>query len=303
MLIHRAAGRDYGLDTPYAQLVNAFGCEVIMYQEVISVKCRVIYFVLTEGDVTNHHIEVAVRQYSFFITTNLDIGFRIQLLGNAASYGVKFHAEQICAFVEAGRSVCEERTHTHARFQNVTALQAKALQSAVHCANDLRRRVIGGKCGRSGSLVFGLWKKLFQFLVFFMPVVFPCVKCVCQAAPAHISCEKLLLLRGGLHAGCLQVLEQTKGVDVVLEPGLWPARLCLLIRQSFVVLCVTGDICLIFLIGGLFGVCYRLEFRPFPIDRYFYSGLLWDGLRLNLLRGRRFFRLFGGFDAGSGWGL
>ena len=29
--------------------VNAFGCEVIMYQEVISVKCRVIYFVLTEG--------------------------------------------------------------------------------------------------------------------------------------------------------------------------------------------------------------------------------------------------------------
>ena len=41
-------------------------------------------------------------------------------------------------------------------------------------------------------------------------------------APAHISCEKLLLLRGGLHAGCLQVLEQTKGVDVVLEPGLWP---------------------------------------------------------------------------------
>ena len=303
MLIHRAAGRDYGLDTPYTQLVNAFGCEVIMYQEVISVKCRVIYFVLTEGDVTNHHIEVAVRQRGFFIPTNLDIGFRVQLLGNAASYRVNLHAKQMCAFIEAGRSVCEERTHTHARLQDVTALQAKALQSAVHCANDLRRRVIGGKRGRSGSLVFGLWKKLFQFLVFFMPVVFPCVKCVCQATPAHISCEKLLLFRGGLHAGCLQVLEQTQGADIVLEPGLWPARLCLLIRQSFVVLCVTGDICLIFLIGGLFGVCYRLEFRPFPIDRYFYSGLLWDGLRLNLLRGRRFFRLFGGFDAGSGWGL
>lgn len=105
---------------------HAFGCEVIMYQEVISVKCRVIYFVLTEGDVTNHCIEVAVRQYSFFITTNLNIGFRVQLLGNAASYGVNLHAKQMCAFVEAGRSVCEERTHTHTWLQNIAALQAKA---------------------------------------------------------------------------------------------------------------------------------------------------------------------------------
>ena len=245
-----------------------------MYQEVISVKRGVIYFVLPEGDVTNHCIEVAVRQYSFFITTNLNIGFRVQLLCNAACHGVKFHAEQICTFVEAGGSVCEKGTHTHTWLQNIAALQAKAFQCAVHCADDLRRRVIGGKRGCSGCLVFGLWKQFFQFLVFFTPAVFPCVKDFGQTAPAYIPCEKLLLFGGRLQAVRFQVLEQPQGIDIVLKTGLWPARCsCLLVKRGKV-LCVTGNTSLVLFEGGLFGFGNRLEFRPFSVNRYFCGGLL-----------------------------
>ena len=71
------------------------------------------------------------------------------------------------------------------------------------------------------------------------------------------------ILKGGLNL-LLLVLGQASFFDV------WYS-----LFLPVYVLDIIDNLGLVFLIGGLFGVCYRLEFRPFSIDRYFYSGLLW----------------------------
>ena len=270
-LVHRPACGDDGLDTAHAQLVDILCRKVIVDQEIVAVEGRVVYFVLPKRHIAHHRVKKAVRQRRLFIARDLDVCFRKKLLGDAPRDRVQFHAVQHRAVrIEGRRAVGEECAHAHARFQDVAALQAEALQRFIHGADDLRRRIERGQGRGAGGFIFLCGQQFLQRFIFPCPLGFFAVEGVGQAAPAHITGQHLLLFRAGLLAVGIQILQQPQSSDIVLEPGLGAARR-LTVTGGAVIDRILAAFFDPFLICGVFRFLHGLELRPFAIHRDFHG--------------------------------
>ena len=220
LLVHGAAadtvGGDKGDDAAGAYLINGFGEEIVVDQQIFLVIAPVHQLVAAEGDVSDSEIKKTVRELAFLKALDGDIGVGVKLLGNAPGDAVQFHAVQ-AGRGHALRQQAEEVADAAGGLQNIAALEAHVLHRLIDGLDNGGPGVVcvEGGCPRRSVLRRG--KGRLQLQKFLRPARFIRVKGVRQAAPAHITGQNLLLGGGGGAALQLNALEGVDGLHVAAE--------------------------------------------------------------------------------------
>ena len=96
--------------------------------------------VIAERHVSDHGVEVIIRERRFLKPLGEYRGIRIELLRDPGRDGIQLHAGPVAA-LHGFRHEAEEMPHAHGRLQYLRALaEAETLQSAPDGLDDLRRR-------------------------------------------------------------------------------------------------------------------------------------------------------------------
>ena len=223
LFVHCAAadaiGSDESDDAACPHLVDGLGKEVIVDQQVVPVIGAVTHPVVAKRYISDGKVKDAIRVLRFLKAVDLDAGIGIEMAGDAPGDAVQLHAVQL-AFAHALREHPEEVAHAAGRFQNVSAVKAHLLHGLINGADHHRAGVVGVQGGGSGRLVFLRGQKLLQFGILLCPGSFGRVESLRHAAPAHIAGKDFLLVRAGLPARRLKLLQQPDGGDIglIFEP-------------------------------------------------------------------------------------
>ena len=175
----------------------------------------VIHLIVSKRHIPDRKIE-EVLAVGCLKARHGDVGFGIELLGDTPADAVQLHAVQSAA-AHFLRQHPEEVADAHCRFQNVACPEAHIANSVIDCLNDGRSGVVRVQSGGSGSSVFFVGQKIFQFRILSRPCGFVRVKSVRQPAPAHILRKNVLLLRGGLPVLTLDLLQGGNGFGIAPE--------------------------------------------------------------------------------------
>ena len=252
--VHRVAAGDKGHHAPRTHLVDGLGKEIVVDGEAQLVIGLVVHLVVAEGYIPDTEVE-EVPPVGGLETGHLDVRLRVQLLGDAPGDGVQLHTIEAAAR-HAVREQAKEIAHAHRGFQDVAGGKAHIAHSLIDGLDDGGAGVVGVEGGRSGGSVFLRGEGGVQFPELACPTVLLLVKGIRQTAPAHIAGEDLLLLRGGVPAVKLQLMQEVDGVHVGPELRLGAALAQMVVRDAE----IAG--------GGLLGLLrlsvFRLpEMQPF----------------------------------------
>ena len=211
-LVHRALGGHKSDYAAWSHLIQGFGKEVVVDQEVVLVVTLVRQLEIAKGDVADGHIKKAVRQLRSLEALDSDGGCLIELLRDAPGDSVQLHAEDAGA-CHALRLHAHKVADAAGGLQQVSVLKAQILQGLIHGADHNRRRIEGGQCRFScrGKFLVGQHRPQLRI----MQVVL--VEIVRQTAPAHILREYALLDAVGQPMLALQLLQKLNGADVVIK--------------------------------------------------------------------------------------
>ena len=191
--IHRIAAGNKGHDTTGPNLIQCLGKEI-----VVDRKSEFIIWLIADTVVAKWHIAhgqiIEIAAVGGFKTCHLDFCLRIQLLRNSPCDGIQFHTIQ-SAFQHGIRQHTEEVADTHRRFQNIAFLKSHTVQRFIDCTDHGRTGVVRIQSRSPGCGIFFFRKSCFQFLIFACPGSFPCVKGICQPAPADIIGQCFLFFR------------------------------------------------------------------------------------------------------------
>ena len=194
------AGGDKRHNAAGAQLVDSLCKEIVVDGKVQPIILRVVDLKIAERHIANGTIKIVIGEKGVFIACDLDIGFLIQLLGNAARNAVQFHAVEF-GITAAKMSVGEKCTCTHAGFKDFAAIYAEALQRTVDGMDNSGRRIKSRQCTAAGGFILGFGQCFFQLAVLVRPCTFVRVKRIGKAAPAGVLCQNfLLVLKSGAAA-------------------------------------------------------------------------------------------------------
>ena len=143
-LIQRALGGHESNDAARSHLVQSFGKEVVVDQEVVLVIALVRQLEIAEGDVADGHIKKAVRQLRSLEALDSDGGCLIELLCDSPGDSVQLYAED-AGVGHALRLHAHKMADAAGRLQQVPVLKAQVLQSLIHSANHDGRCIKGGQ--------------------------------------------------------------------------------------------------------------------------------------------------------------
>ena len=96
-------------------LVDAFGDEIVVNQEMVFVIIRIEYAVTAERYVRYHKVKGIVLKTGFFKPLDLYSCLRIQFGSDSTRYAVKFHTVQMRAVRDFLRHKSEKITRSHCR--------------------------------------------------------------------------------------------------------------------------------------------------------------------------------------------
>ena len=96
-------------------LVDAFGDEIVVNQEMVFVVIRIEYAVTAERHVRYHKVKGIVLKTGFFKPLDLYSCLRIQFGSDSARYAVKFHTVQMRSVRDFLRHKSEKITRSHCR--------------------------------------------------------------------------------------------------------------------------------------------------------------------------------------------
>ena len=82
-LVHGAFGGDKGDDAARTHLVQRFGDEIIVDQQVLAVVAFVMHLVAAKGDVAHRKVKEIVRVVGAFKAVHRNVCFLVKLLCNA----------------------------------------------------------------------------------------------------------------------------------------------------------------------------------------------------------------------------
>ena len=125
---------------------------------------------------------------------------------------------------------------------------------------------MGIQGGGSGRSVFLRGQQFFQFRKLGSPRRFVRVKGICQATPANIAGQYLLLLRRGLPGGLLQMLQQLNRCHIGLVLGLG-AALTQMVVTDMEILGVAAQVVFVLLVGRLLSRPLTGEGLPLTVYR------------------------------------
>ena len=189
--IHGAFGSDECHDAAGSDLIQCLSEEIIMDQPMMLVIPLVQHLEITKGNIADSHIKEAVGHLHLFKAGHSNGTVLIELLGNPSGDRIQFHTVGMTA-CHGIRDHTNEIADTAGGFQDVALFESHVMKGLIHGPDDDRGSVKGSQAAFSGSIVFLYIQKVFQFLVFGMPVIEP----VGQTTPAHILRKDFLFLRG-----------------------------------------------------------------------------------------------------------
>ena len=172
-------------------LVQRLGKEIIVDVEAQLVVSRVIDRILTKGHVADCHIKKAVWKVYLFKPAHSDPGLWIEEGRDAPGDAVQLHTVELTAR-HGLRQQAEEVADAAGGFQNVALLEAEIAQGLIDRLDNHGAGVVGVQGGGPGGGVLCLIQQPLQLRVFCAPILLVLVKCLGQAAPAHIAGEDFL---------------------------------------------------------------------------------------------------------------
>ena len=210
--IQRVPAGDKGHHAARAHLVQRLGKEIVVDGESQLVVILVVHPILTKGHIANGKI-VEVLLPGGLKARHRDLGFRVELLGNAARDAVQFHAVQLTSRHALGKHP-EEIAYAAGRFQDVAGLKAHALYCIIDGTDHGRAGVMGVQGAGPGGSIFLRGQQFFQLRVFLGPAVLVRVKGVGKAAPANVLGQNFLFFRGSVPVFRLQSLQGADGLHI-----------------------------------------------------------------------------------------
>ena len=206
LFVHRIAGGHKGDHAAWTHLIQRFGEKVVMDGKTELVVSPVVDLVLSKGHVADGKVE-EIPPVGGFKACHGNVRLGVKLLGNAPGDAVQLHTVQ-AASLHLLREKSEKVSDAHGRLQNVAGLEAHVSNGFIDCLDNRGTGVVGvqGRC--SGRGVFFGRKRRIKLRKFVFPVILAFIKSVRKPAPAHISGQDFLLLRRGLCALKLQLLQE-----------------------------------------------------------------------------------------------
>ena len=95
--VQRPLGRDKRHNSSGSNLIQCFGEEIIMDQQILTVIAFVLNFIFAERHVAYGKVEEIVRETGFLVTVHSDVGVLVKLFGDASRETVQLHAVQFRA--------------------------------------------------------------------------------------------------------------------------------------------------------------------------------------------------------------
>ena len=191
LLVHSALGGNESNHTTGAHLVKCLSEEIVMDQEVITIKRFVRHLIRSERNIADRNIK-EILPICGFKAGNGDIRFRIEQACNPARYTVQFHAVKI-AVPHGLRKHAEEVAYAAGRFQNVSSTESHLFKSLVHCPDHSWRSIVSIQRGRACHIIFILGQQFFQLDILIAPVFIILIESLRYSAPTNISGKNFLL--------------------------------------------------------------------------------------------------------------
>ena len=213
--IHRIAAGNKGHDATGTNLIQCLGKEIVVDRKSEFIIGLIADTVVAKGHIAHGQI-IEIAAVGGFKTCHLDFCLRIQLLRNSPCDGIQFHTIQ-SASQHGIRQHTEEVADTHRRFQNIAFLKSHTVQRFIDCTDHGRTGVVRIQSRSPGCGIFFFRKSCFQFLIFACPGSFPCVKGICQPAPADIIGQRFLFLRCRIPVLIFQGFQRIDGIHVGTE--------------------------------------------------------------------------------------
>ena len=190
--------------------------------------------VLAKGHVAHGKVKEIVRVVRVFKAVHGDVRLLVELLGNPPGEGIQLHAVEL-GILHPIRQQAEEVADATGRLQNVPRSKAHALHRLIHGLDDRGIGVVGIEDGAAGGFIFLWGQQLFEFRVFFGPLLIVRVKRLGHAAPAHIAGEGFLFLGRGKAALRLDLFQGADGRHVILIFGFLAAHAQVIVGDAEVV--------------------------------------------------------------------
>ena len=254
LAVHGVAGRDEHHDAARSDFLKGLGEEIVMDRRRDFLReCPVYNGVVAEGDVSDCHVHVVVRDDRFLKALDAHVVLRVQVLGNQAGDVVQLYHGPAGDLRRHVCRHCPDKVSDAGRgFQHTPALEAEFLKPCIHGLDNLDAGIVGVGGAGSRRLVFLVGEKLLQFGKLPAPIALLFVECFRDAAPSDIAGKRRLLFRGGVAPFGFQLLHDADRIHVGLVPRLAAVRKIKAVADHIVVAaCCLGGFFLYLLFGGL----------------------------------------------------
>ena len=211
-LIHRALGGHESDDAARAHLVQRFGKEIVVDQEIVLVIAFIRQLEIAEGNIADCDIKKAVRQLRFLEALDSDGGFLIELLRDAPGNGIQLHAEDASICHALGLHP-DKVADAAGGLQHVPVLKAQVLHCLIHSADHDRRGIEGCQCGFSRGAQFLVRQHFPQLRIMGIALI----EEIRQPAPADVIREDALLVAVGQPMLGFQLFQELDCHDVMVE--------------------------------------------------------------------------------------
>ena len=260
-----------------------------MNQEIVAVKLPVSDLVRAEGHIADGQVK-EVLAVCLFKPGHRDVRLRIQVLGDPAGDAVQLHAVEGAA-LHALRQQAEEVADAARGFQNIAAPESHLRHRVIDRPDHGRRGIVRVQGGSPGHLILFRRQHALQFTVLIRPGGIVLVKRLRKTAPAHVSGQDLLILRGSGTAFFLQRFQCPDRPDVALKLGLLSAFTQVIVRDMEVCCTMRGNLlhlfirrcrylcCILLLRYRCCSKCLRQRFCPerkvpgIPVQQHAQNGL------------------------------
>ena len=232
LLVHRIAGGHKGDHAAGSNLIQRLGKKVVMNGKAELVVSPVVDLILSKGHVADGKVE-EIPPVGGFKARHGNVRLGVKLLGNASGDAVQLHTVQ-AASLHLLREKSEKVSDAHGRLQNVAGLEAHVSNGFIDCLDNRGTGVVGVQRGGAGSGVFLRGKCGVKLCKLVCPIWLIFIERICQTAPADIAGQDFLLLRRGLCALKLQLLQKIDSRHIRPELGLCAALTEIIVHDAVV---------------------------------------------------------------------